>query len=684
MTILKRFSALAAAALLLTLVPFSRVRGAGDLSVSAETISAWYGGGEFPLRVTVVNNTDQAVNGILVDISSSPLVEVRSAAQYIETLPAGKSTVVEFTVSVSDESYRGAATLLMDVRIGGTVVKSDIPVNVYVETPSAPETKLVLEYATFEREAYNVADTAVMSLSLYNSGGAAINNVLVEVAPPAGVNSLSASKITVPTLGRGARVTLEFRYSVQQSAAGKYQDFDVRATYSEEYNGEKLHRELHKNGGFLANSAAGAGAANVVISGVSLSKASVVPNENVQIDVTIENRGTAPTGGVTVTFTPESGLINRTQNVVMIDSISAGGKKTVSCTVFASDEAVTKNYTVGISAAFEYGAGDELITQTLSQYTGVFVSGKEPGDDGKNPTVPKIIISKYSIEPNRVPAGTEFILRTTFMNTSSAKNVRNIKVSFSGTETTSTNNNVFTPVNASNVFFIDSIGKKATAEREVTLYIVPDAQQKTYILTFSIEYEDDQGNPYTETSLVGIPVTQPVKLGTGEVIFPTDAFLGQPFYVGFDFYNTGKESIYNCTFTTEGDVTSMNGSYYAGKLDPGASDYYENQITPNNPGLCEGKLVISFEDSSGTVHTVEKPFSINVMEMEYPTEPEWPGEPLPTPSEKSGPAWYWYALGGAVILAAALIVLKTLRNKKRQKQILEEDEGYDSPRDDMN
>ena len=60
------------------------------------------------------------------------------------------------------------------------------------------------------------------------------------------------------------------------------------------------------------------------------------------------------------------------------------------------------------------------------------------------------------------------------------------------------------------------------------LFTVPDAQPKTYTLTVNFEYEDEEGNEYTATELLGINVQQMTKVETSEIAMPPTAEVGMP------------------------------------------------------------------------------------------------------------------------------------------------------------
>ena len=130
------------------------------------------------------------------------------------------------------------------------------------------------------------------------------------------------------------------------------------------------------------------------------------------------------------------------------------------------------------------------------------------------------------------------------MNTHKQKEVKNIKMFLTLAEETSSetkkSGNIFTPVNSSNTFYFDSIRPKGTVNKALRLYVVPEAQPKTYTLTVNFEYEDAKGAEYTATELLGINVKQMTELQIDDFSIPEQVEQGMPVTVGFSYYNTGK------------------------------------------------------------------------------------------------------------------------------------------------
>ncbi|MDG2774741.1 hypothetical protein HKB01_04830, partial [Vibrio parahaemolyticus] len=144
-------------------------------------------------------------------------------------------------------------------------------------------------------------------------------------------------------------------------------------------------------------------------------------------------------------------------------------------------------------------------------------------------------------------------------------------------------------------------------------------------LTAHFEYEDTNGNEYTATELIGVPVVQESKLETSEIGYVQEAYVGQPTPISVEFFNTGKVTLYNMMVKLEGDFQTENGQYFVGNFQSGSSEYFEGYVIPYQSGEVKGALVFSFEDSTGQMQEIRKEFTLNVMEMTpSPNYPETP------------------------------------------------------------
>lgn len=305
------------------------------------------------------------------------------------------------------------------------------------------------------------------------------------------------------------------------------------------------------------------------------------------------------------------------------------------------------------------------------------------GGSGGETTVknkPKLIISNYKLMPEMAKAGEEFTMDLTFYNTNSDKSVRNIKISLNGAETNNTaqgqpaQGSVFAPSKSSNTFFIDYIAPGETASKSISLKTVPNAPAQNYIMNVVFEYEDKDGNEYTATEVIGVPVVQQSQILIGEAKVE-DTQVGSSTTLMLDFYNTGKDSLTNFMVTLEGEGFNIESSsrYFVGNFAPGSSDQFSIDIMPIEAGEVSGKVVLTYEDSTGKEHKEEAPFKFQATEMmtEELIDPET-GMPLNDPMEppSSGPSLPMIIVGVAIV-AGIIIALLVRRHRKKKQQAVD-------------
>lgn len=299
--------------------------------------------------------------------------------------------------------------------------------------------------------------------------------------------------------------------------------------------------------------------------------------------------------------------------------------------------------------------------------------GSEGGGETSNPSVknkPKLIIDNYSLQPKMVEAGKEFTLNMSFYNTNATYSVRNIKISLnnetggSGANGQNVGGSVFIPVGSSNTFYISSIAPGKTASKSIKMSVVPNAQAQNYVITANFEYEDKNGNEFTANEIIGIPVVQQAKVSFGEIT-TNPGMAGEPATVDMDFFNTGKDTLTNFMISVQGDGFSLDngGNYFVGNFAPGASDHFSSTIIPTESGTVKGKLVITYEDSTGETHTEEKDFSVEAQQMDEGTTV--PDEEMDQGTGSMGALPF--ILGGLLIIAIiTTIIVKKKRDKKKK------------------
>lgn len=149
----------------------------------------------------------------------------------------------------------------------------------------------------------------------------------------------------------------------------------------------------------------------------------------------------------------------------------------------------------------------------------------------------------------------------------------------------------------------------------------------------------------------------------------------------FDVYNTGKTTLYNVWVKFEGDSIS-GGDSFLGTISSGATGSVDAMVTGAAATMDDGKIkaVISYENESGVVSTVEKELELFVSEefMGDFSDPSMGMEGEMGMEELEGgggikPFILPIVLVSVVVLIAVIVVIVRIRKKKKEKAELDAD-----------
>ncbi|HZJ84496.1 MAG TPA: hypothetical protein VFD02_02965 [Syntrophomonadaceae bacterium] len=283
--------------------------------------------------------------------------------------------------------------------------------------------------------------------------------------------------------------------------------------------------------------------------------------------------------------------------------------------------------------------------------------------DGKGSTddlTPRVIIDNYYIPSDYIEAGQTFALTISFFNTSETTTVKNIKVSINSDE------QIFTPVASSNSFYIKEIKAGEFKEKVLNLKAKIDAENRNYTISADIEFQDEEGEKYTEKEIISIPVNQELNLTISNIEIPPQVFAGSPSSLSVDFYNTGRTLIRNLIIETEGNFDTQDGSLFIGNLEPGKDNYYDVMIIPHEEGSVEGKIIFTYEDEIGEKFVREQDFSLEVMAYEEPPMMDHEMGIYPEGGKSEGKKRY--IIGGIALLVVGSLAFLVIRRRRRKKQ----------------
>ncbi len=290
---------------------------------------------------------------------------------------------------------------------------------------------------------------------------------------------------------------------------------------------------------------------------------------------------------------------------------------------------------------------------------------------------PKVIIQRYTVEPDKVLAG-NYVTLTLYVENTNSQPVNNISIQLDvPTETTSSggvvsSGTVFSPVNSSNTFYVDRIAGKYTAVKTINMYVDPNAAAKTYTVPVDIEYEDTDGTKYTSTDNVNIPVTQESKVEIISSNIQSMGNVGEPLNILVEFVNVGKVNLTNFKVRMEGDIPGKEENvFYLGTFNAGESNEYSATIIPEEEGVLTGTIQMTYIDADNQNAMLELPFSCEIGPMiEYePTD-----MPMDMPMEEPGLLdklkQHWLPMVLALVIVVQGVILFRIKKKAKAEEEL--------------
>lgn len=300
-----------------------------------------------------------------------------------------------------------------------------------------------------------------------------------------------------------------------------------------------------------------------------------------------------------------------------------------------------------------------------------------PSTEAAAVSTPRVIVTGYETDVEKVYAGQTFKLTLHLQNTSKRTAVSNMKVSLT------TANGEFLPVSGSSTEFVSSLGSGKTTDMEIEMSALATLDPKPYVLTVTCNYEDGAANPFEATENISIPVYQEARIKITDVtVSPDTISVGDQGSISFSINNLGKSTLANVQVKVEGDSVDCEESF-VGNIAAGATGYADVTVTGVQETTDDGtlKLIITYEDSSGEECTYEDEVTAYVTEMsyddntdDYPMDEPTTGLPVI--------AKILIAVGVLVVIAVIVVVIVIVVNKNKKKKAAAEAEELEDELDE--
>lgn len=348
---------------------------------------------------------------------------------------------------------------------------------------------------------------------------------------------------------------------------------------------------------------------------------------------------------------------------------------------------ISKQAAGGIqSVAFEVvylDAMQVIKKETVSAYIEVL------GGNGSQKLLPRVLISGYSTEPKKIMGGEPFALTLKLRNTSDMTAVNNMRLNISSHANGEKTAEPFLPTEGATAFFIKQIPAGKTLEYKLNLVSAATLTQKAYPLNVGLEYQDDGGNSYTTNEQVSLYVNQKARIDFGKFeLQPDNAPVGSEISAFCNLINKGRVSLFNAEIKAPADAPFTMEPIYLGNIEAGATKAVDAALKTTQAFSGKSKFILSYEDESGNVSTLEHEFALNISDLPPmnenmanlpPGAPGAAGKHGPGNMHKS-PSKIWVLL--LIIVLLGLIgagiggVIYRKRRKQRHKRINIPGEDY--------
>jgi uncharacterized membrane protein len=636
----------------------------GTMWINSKVIgsaSAVQGDQNIVVTIEVENkeNGNFTFDSATLGLSTTKDVTISGGSTGTITLTKGQKATISFYLTVGRFAVSGSRTMSLILRNAGTTVHENGSIGRFTIYDKVADPNngtgtyaavLDITHYTNPEGGFDAGQDNTLILDIINNGNTIIKNAELSLTMPDGLSMNNASNsLAMGYISTGSRKEVSFPIAVNADAQSKNYAITAELTgLSFNNSAVSLKKTFYIPVNGSGTSIKSAEIANISVPG------QVSGEEEFILSFDVKNENSAALKNVKINVDVPEGLLNKTKSTFIEASIPAGSSKTYSVTLFAADGAKEKTYSMKISLS---SSAQTESTDAVTQYASVYVSGVAGAK------TPQLMVDSYSYGGTFVQAGDEFLLELSLYNTSSSHTISNIKVTVNAAD------GEIIPVNSSNSFYIDKLGKKERINQVLYLSVKPGAEQKTTPLNVKMSYEDGAGNPFTSEDIISIPVMQDTRLEVDDIIAPPELYAGMQTGVSVQFYNTGKTILNNLRITAEGDFdTPESTSYFVGNMEGGKSDSYDFSFIPRKGGTMEGKIIFSYEDASGNVQLLERPFSFQVMgEMPVFDEGMMPEDIANGGGGSKAP---WIILGVlALLTGGGVFAWRKIRKKKMNREM---------------
>lgn len=462
-----------------------------------------------------------------------------------------------------------------------------------------------------------------------------VRNIKLTVSESSGsILPWKIDSVYVAALGKGATTMCELTMKASEDVAASYCNVQVSMEY-EDYEGQSYSSSdtLILSVKNQKKVTADTSQPLLMVTDYSING---IPGKDkfFTLSLVISNKSTTKdVKNVKVTFSDGSGIIVPAD--VSSGFISSIPKNSTSTwTISLKAASANEGGTCMSSISMEYETPDG---EKLSSSDSVVISMFKKEASTADASQPRLMVIAYSVESGFISPDEKRNLSVTIKNTNEKKAVKNIKISIADTT------GELKPEGTGS-FFVSSIDAGESYTWTTGIAATHSAATGEHSVTFSTEYEDESGAPYSTSDTFSLPVRQNAALSFNNAQLPIKVTQGDTESLTVSFMNTGKSIISNCLMDAEISHLENGGSVLVGEIKPGEtkSGTMNLRIDSDFVGDTDGTLYISYEDEFGEVYKEEVKISTYIQEKVDIVE-------VVEEKEKKYPLWWLFALIGVVV-----------------------------------
>lgn len=637
---------------------------------------------EYSGVLTVRNIGTADINGLFVNFTGSDDIVVtnETGSVYIEEIPVGtqKNITVKFRTMkdlTSARQFINAALkysyVMGSEELDGSYEKSFVMLGTGMDQAPLPIiSSKPLEDPLAAGKSYRKI------FLITNKGSRDMKNITVKVKGSEGLTITDGKdQFFVDEIKAGAEKKLLVTFDTNAEIASVNQTLDIEIDYFYEKNGTMTAET--KTGTVTMNSTVSA-APVLRISGEKLPEA-LVPDKSYDYTITVKNCGEVTVKDVYIDFTGTDALyfLDGTESGY-IESIRPGADAEVKVKFRTLSDITSVKQGITAEMKYSYGKNASILSTTGTSSVVLIAAANRAGDG--NSAAPNIIIGKYDIGQDQIPAGEVFELALDFYNTSADTSIENVVMTINAGGDLSI-------YGGSSSFYYPAISAAGASSESIQLRALPTAATGTSTVSVSFKYDYLTGgtrNTITSEQTLYIPVYQPDKM-TFSVTQPNyDVYAGNEVYITLSYLNKGRSDAANVKAELVGDVGALSTEKIIGNVLAGGNGTVDFIVTPYMSGEVSFSIVLTYEDSNMNEITKELPVTLNVMEM------DWGGDfidPMPDEEpveEEGGFPWWIVIVGGSVLVVAAVVVIIVVVHKKKKngKKLTEDDFDWEDDLDE--